>query len=139
MVFIPLLLDINMNQIEVTTSDSPKNRVRVGSGVSTNVGSDVVHITINGNNFQDSVSSWDNMTSITGWINVDLINDPIKIEISQPVYVTKDDSGKEIVYYNSRLMEYNKLYEIIWEGEKWALKKTDQEVKFLKWEAGESD
>jgi hypothetical protein len=31
-------------------------------------------------------------------------------------------------------MENGQLYEIEWEGAKWALRKTDKEVEFLKWE-----
>jgi hypothetical protein len=59
------------------------------------------------------------------------------LEIARPVYITKDDSGKESIMYNSNLMEGGKLYEIDWQGEKWALKKTDKDVEFMKFESEE--
>jgi hypothetical protein len=64
-----------------------------------------------------------------------VLNKSYQITISQPaVYVSRDKNGKESVYYNSKLMEYNKKYEIEWEGERWALRKTEKEIEFLKWE-----
>lgn len=48
-------------------------------------------------------------------------NEPIKIEMAEPVCIRKDsNTGKESIYYNSRLMEKGKLYPIKWEEEIWA-------------------
>ncbi|MDN5847892.1 MAG: hypothetical protein L0H53_16655, partial [Candidatus Nitrosocosmicus sp.] len=66
---------------------------------------------------------------------LEIFRDTTWIEMQEPVYVYKDDSGSESVYYNSRLMKNGQLYEIEWEGAKWALRKTDKEVEFLKWDS----
>jgi hypothetical protein len=47
--------------------------------------------------------------------------------------------GQEVIVYNSSLMELNKPYEIIWEGEKWALNKTEKDIEFQKWEPRSPD
>jgi hypothetical protein len=39
----------------------------------------------------------------------------------------------ENVIYKAIDMEEGKLYEIVWKGEKWALKKTDKGIEFLLW------
>jgi hypothetical protein len=43
--------------------------------------------------------------------------------------IKKNELGEEVVVYNSNLMALNKQYEIVWGGEKWALKTTDKEVE----------
>ena len=52
-----------------------------------------------------------------------------RVELKPAVYV-KDQQ----LYYDSNLMEVGKLYEIDWEGQKWALKKTERDIEFMKWE-----
>jgi len=51
--------------------------------------------------------------------------------IDNPVIVTNNDE----IICKSDYMEEGKLYEIIWKDEKWALRKTDKEIEFLKWES----
>jgi hypothetical protein len=58
----------------------------------------------------------------------------LPISIPRPVYVVKEEStgeDKEIIY-NAPMMEFGKLYEINFKGERWALRKTEKEVEFLK-------
>jgi hypothetical protein len=51
--------------------------------------------------------------------------------MESPVFVCDEN-----VFYHSDSMEEGKLYPIVWKGEKWALRKTDYQVEFMKWEAG---
>lgn len=68
-----------------------------------------------------------------------LFNNPYHTEsfplyIPSPVYVRRNEAGEEVVVYRSNLMELNKLYEIEWQGEKWALRRTERDVELLKGE-----
>jgi hypothetical protein len=58
-------------------------------------------------------------------------NEPYKLDIPRPVFVEKDESGNESITYNTNTMELNKLYEIEFQGEKWALRKNEKTVEFL--------
>jgi hypothetical protein len=49
-----------------------------------------------------------------------------------PVYVTKDNSGEEQIVYNSFAMQPRKLYEVEFNGERWALIRNDNDVEFLR-------
>jgi hypothetical protein len=51
----------------------------------------------------------------------------------EAVYINKDANGVESICCNSRLMTFGKLYEIEWQGNRWALRKTDKGVEFLEW------
>ncbi len=53
------------------------------------------------------------------------------IPIDEPVYVIKTDSGEKIVY-KSDLMELDKPYPIIWDGEYFCLVKTESDIELYK-------
>jgi hypothetical protein len=61
-------------------------------------------------------------------------NDPFTIEIPMPaVWVEKDESGNDrSIVYNTNKMEMNKLYEIEFKNERWALLKNEKTVQFMK-------
>ena len=65
--------------------------------------------------------------------NLESFDNILEIEFPMPVYVLKDEKGEESVYYNSNEMEQNMFYEITWNGEKWALKRTAKEIEFHRW------
>ncbi len=124
-----------MSQVEIFTSqDSSNNRLKLESTVIDTREYNKYHIIIQNDNQQD-VSS---VNVVKRWFSLEIFNEPIRIEIKKPVYVYKDDSGTESVYYNSRLMKDGHLYEIEWKGSKWALKKTDNEVQFIEWKSNEN-
>jgi hypothetical protein len=57
-----------------------------------------------------------------------------QLSIPKPVYVQKNVRGEdEGIVYNSLVMESGKQYEVIYKGEKWALKKTSTDVEFMKY------
>ena len=52
--------------------------------------------------------------------------------VDKPVFIEKDQNGKECLVYNSFMMEVGKMYPITYEGEKWVLKRTEKDVEFMK-------
>jgi len=46
---------------------------------------------------------------------------------TKPVYVEKSEDGKEILKYSKKKMLQNKLYEVVWSGQKVGLVKTRQQ------------
>ncbi len=77
------------------------------------------------------------LESLEGWYNNILTwkadrNSSISVQLPRPVYVEKDDAEKERIIYKSSAMELGKLYEIEYKGERWALRRNEREVEFMK-------
>lgn len=71
----------------------------------------------------------------TTWDNEKTIE--LIIEVPKPVYREIID-GEEQLVYNSSQMEIGKLYEVEFKNEFWALRKTNKEVEFFKFQPHES-
>jgi hypothetical protein len=54
-----------------------------------------------------------------------------QITIPRPVYIRKV-KGVEYLTYNKAMMEPNKVYDVVWNGENYGLMKTDKGVELLK-------
>lgn len=65
----------------------------------------------------------------------DTYTEELHINVPKPVYIIKDEEGDENLMYNSSAMESGKLYEIDWKGERWAIRKDDKNVEFLRFES----
>ena len=55
-----------------------------------------------------------------------------KLVATNPVFVQKDESGKEILRYNAKYMELDKPYEVKWDGEYLVLFKRQDHIDIYK-------
>jgi hypothetical protein len=81
----------------------------------------IIHINESGDNETPTQRTYSNAALVTD----------IQIP-GKPVYVEKDESGKESIIYNSSIMKLGKDYPIEYNGEKWALRRTTDDVEFKK-------
>lgn len=56
----------------------------------------------------------------------------VPLLIREPVRVTKGDDGREELRYNSSVMQMGKIYQVMWNGKPYGLRKTESEVEILR-------
>jgi hypothetical protein len=55
----------------------------------------------------------------------------LELKFPRPVYVTKNVDSTERIVCNTSVMEENVIYDIVWNGEKYGLRKTTKGVELL--------
>lgn len=56
----------------------------------------------------------------------------ITVNLPRPVLVIKGEDGMEEIRYNSAVMDLGRIYQVVWNGKRYGLRKTETEVEILR-------
>lgn len=117
--------------MQVLTSNYSKNTIKnEQSFTSNNKSNIVVHSLKDLENYDKAFEEYTSLSNTL--VLFEEIYELLNLK-SKPVYVEKGENGNESIIYNSTQMKLGEMYKIEFKGEKWALRKNNKTVEFMKY------